>query len=75
MKKNEEMFAVYLCPTRNTLLLITVERAVRTHRCHCAESNVQCASVACGWSGTKTSLTIVAKTSSTCQQCTLVWLV
>ena len=25
-----------------------------SHRCHCAKSNVQCTSMACGWSGTNT---------------------
>ena len=48
------LFAVYLCPTRNTLFLTTVERAVRTHGCHRAESNVQCTNMTCGWSGTNT---------------------
>ena len=39
-----------------------------SHRCHCAKSNVQCTSMACGWCVAQTLLlTRVAKTTSTCQ--------
>ena len=46
-KKRKKVFAVYF-------FLTHVERAVRTHRCHCPESNVQCTSMACGWPSTNT---------------------
>ena len=37
-----------------------------SHTCHCAESNVQCTSMACGWCVAQTLLlTRVAKTTST----------
>ena len=51
-QRSATMFAVYLCPTRNTLFFTTVKRAVRTHRCYCAESRVQFTGMTCGWSGT-----------------------
>ena len=53
-QRSTTMFGVFLCPTRNTLFLTTVKRLWITHhqvRAVCeAESNVQCTTMACGFS-------------------------
>ena len=55
-----------LCPARKVLTFCSTLKGCASHRCHCAKSNVQCTSMACGWCVAQTLLlTRVAKTTST----------
>ena len=55
-----------LCPARNSSFTLEPNDGLCVGRCHCATSNVQCASMACGWCVAQTLLlTRAAKTTST----------
>ena len=54
-----------LCPARNFSFTLEPDDGLCVRRCHCAKSNVQCASMACGWCVAQTLLlTRAAKTTS-----------